>query len=53
MQLTELCQRVYRVAPSDPATALCIAGDIDTENAKDFGFCDKYLAYRLTPQKGV
>jgi hypothetical protein len=40
MQLAELCQRVYRVAPSDPATALCIAGDVDTENAKDFGFCD-------------
>jgi hypothetical protein len=40
MPLVELCQRVYRVAPSDPATALCTAGDVDTENAKDFGFCD-------------
>jgi hypothetical protein len=40
MQLAELCQRVYHVAPSDPATALCTAGDVDTENAKDFGFCD-------------
>jgi hypothetical protein len=40
MQLAELCERVYRVAPSDPGTALCVAGDVDTENAKDFGFCD-------------
>ncbi len=40
MQLAELCQRVYRVAPSDPATSLCTAGDVDTENAKDFGFCN-------------
>jgi hypothetical protein len=40
MELSELCQRIYRVAPSDPATALCTAGDVDTENAKDFGFCD-------------
>ena len=40
MQLAELCQRVYRVAPTDPATSLCTAGNVDTENAKDFGFCD-------------
>jgi hypothetical protein len=40
MQLAELCQLVYRVAPSDSETALCVAGNVDTENAKDFGFCD-------------
>lgn len=40
MQLAELCESVYKMVPHDPATALCIAGDIDTENAKDFGFCD-------------
>jgi hypothetical protein len=40
MRLADLCEKVYRMAPSDPSTALCTAGDIDTENAKDFGFCD-------------
>lgn len=38
--LSEMCERVYRVAPADPATSLVIAGDVETENAKDFGFCD-------------
>jgi hypothetical protein len=40
MPLAELCEKVYRMAPSDPGTALCVAGDVETENAKDFGFCD-------------
>ena len=40
MRLAELCEKVYCMAPSDPATALCTAGDIDSENAKDWGFCD-------------
>lgn len=40
MELAELCERAYRVAPQDPATGLCVAGDVHTENAKDFGFCD-------------
>jgi hypothetical protein len=40
MQLSELCERAYRRVPSDQDTGLCIAGNVDTENAKDFGFCD-------------
>jgi hypothetical protein len=40
MRLCELCERVYAAPPADPATGLCVAGDIETENAKDFGFCD-------------
>ncbi len=40
MKLADLCEKVYRMAPSDPSTALCTAGDVETENAKDFGFCD-------------
>ncbi len=40
MQLFDFCERVYRIVPSDASTALCIAGDVNTENAKDFGFCD-------------
>lgn len=40
MGLSQLCERAYRVAPADPDTGLCIAGNVDTENAKDFGFCD-------------
>jgi len=39
-KLADLCDRVYRVAPVDRMTGLCVAGDIETENAKDFGFCD-------------
>jgi hypothetical protein len=39
-KLADLCDRVYRVAPVDDASGLCVAGDIETENAKDFGFCD-------------
>src|SRR5262249_40639664 len=40
LKMADLCERVYRVAPSDEASRLCVAGDIETENAKDFGFCD-------------
>jgi hypothetical protein len=40
MQLAELCERVYRVAPADDATGLVMAGDVASENAKDWGFCD-------------
>lgn len=40
MRLLELCERAYQVAPVDPESRLCVAGDIHTENAKDFGFCD-------------
>ncbi len=38
MPLTTLCQRVYDAPPSEDG--LCVSGDIATENAKDFGFCD-------------
>lgn len=40
MPLSGLCERVFEVAPSDPSSALVIAGNIETENAKDFGFAD-------------
>jgi len=40
MKLSDLCENVYRMVPYDQATALCVAGDVNTENAKDFGFCD-------------
>ena len=40
MKLADLCERVYRMVASDAATGLCIAGNVETENAKDFGFCD-------------
>jgi len=40
LKLSDLCERVYRVAPVDPATGLVAAGDVETENAKDWGFCD-------------
>jgi hypothetical protein len=40
IKLADLCERVYRVAPEDEASRLCVAGNIETENAKDFGFCD-------------
>ncbi len=39
MRLGELCERIYRVAPAD-ANGVVIAGDVDSENAKDWGFCD-------------
>jgi len=40
IRLSELCERVYAAPPSDAATGLCVVGDVETENAKDFGFCD-------------
>lgn len=40
MKLSEISERVYRVPPIDPATGLVVAGDVKTENAKDWGFCD-------------
>jgi hypothetical protein len=39
-RLQDLCRKAYRVAPDDPATCLVIAGNVETENAKDWGFCD-------------
>jgi len=39
-RLADLCEKVYKVPPSDPATGLVVAGDIANENAKDWGFCD-------------
>jgi len=38
--LADLCEKVYKVPPSDPAMGLVVAGDIARENAKDWGFCD-------------
>lgn len=38
MELAELCERVYRVAPADRATGLVASADAD--EAKDWGFCD-------------
>ena len=39
-RLMKLCQRVYHVAPVDPETGLCVAGDIHAGHVNDFGFCD-------------
>ena len=40
MRLADLCEKVYERAPVDSSTGLVMAGDVATENAKDFGFCD-------------
>jgi hypothetical protein len=40
VKLSDLCERVYSAVPSNPRTGLVISGDIETDNAKDFGFCD-------------
>ncbi len=40
MELAELCERVYAVAQSEEASGLVVAGDVESENAKDWGFCD-------------
>ena len=40
IRLADLCEKVYRQPPSDPASGLLVAGDVDKENAKDWGFCD-------------
>ena len=39
-RLDDLCEKVYRVPSADPSTGLIVAGAVDTENAKDWGFCD-------------
>jgi hypothetical protein len=39
-KLADLCEKIYKIAPSDPITGLVTAGPIETENAKDWGFCD-------------
>ena len=39
-RLADLCEKIYRVPSSDPATGIVTAGDVDTENAKDWGFSD-------------
>lgn len=40
VKLSDLCDKVYSGIPSDDVSGLVVAGDIDSENAKDFGFCD-------------
>ena len=35
-----LCEKAYAVAPQDAASGLVSSGDVETENAKDWGFCD-------------
>ncbi|MBN1417395.1 MAG: hypothetical protein JXP34_01385 [Planctomycetes bacterium] len=39
-RLSDLCEKVYRMPPCDEATGLLTTGDIEKENAKDWGFCD-------------
>ncbi len=39
-RLGEVCEKVYAVAPCDEGTGLVVAGDVERENAKDWGFCD-------------
>jgi hypothetical protein len=39
-RLDDLCDKVYRVPSCDPGTGLVEAGDVEKENAKDWGFCD-------------
>jgi hypothetical protein len=43
MELADLCEKVYKASPTDPRTGLVVAGDVKTENAKDWGFCDGEL----------
>ncbi len=38
--LADLCETVYKEPPSDKATGMVVVGDVDTDNAKDWGFCD-------------
>ncbi len=40
MKLSEVAEKVYDVPLADPATGLVMAGDVKTENARDWGFCD-------------
>ncbi len=39
-RLADLCEKIYRVPQVDPATGIVVAGDVETENAKDWGFSD-------------
>jgi hypothetical protein len=39
-RLADLCEKIYRVAPADSATGIIVAGDVEKENAKDWGFSD-------------
>ena len=39
-RLADLCEKIYRVAPADPVTGIVLAGDVEKENAKDWGFSD-------------
>jgi hypothetical protein len=39
-RLADLCEKIYRVAPTDPDNGIVYAGNVDTENAKDWGFSD-------------
>ena len=39
-RLADVCEKVYAMPPCDKATGLVVAGDIQSENAKDWGFCD-------------
>lgn len=36
----DLCERVYGAVKSEAGSGLVVAGDPDSENAKDWGFCD-------------
>lgn len=40
MMLADLCEHVFWAVPTDPTTGLVTAGNIRTDNAKDWGFCD-------------
>ena len=39
-RLADLCEKIYLVPPEDPATGIVWAGEVETENAKDWGFSD-------------
>jgi hypothetical protein len=40
VKLADLCEEVYGAVPADTLTGLAVSGDVETDNAKDFGFCD-------------
>jgi len=46
-RLADLCEKIYRVAPADPATGIVLAGDVEKENAKDWGFFRRRIQKRL------
>jgi hypothetical protein len=39
-RLDDLCEKIYGVPSFDSAAGLVVAGDVEKENAKDWGFCD-------------